>query len=341
MRRHLLFASCLLAGLGTLAAQQSKSARLYELVVLDAPFSASAAGVNARGHATGVASSVGSSSAFLWTRSGGQVPLAPAPGFPWSTGTSVNRDGFVLGTSFSASQTCATLWSPAGTPLRIPDLGWSISIPGAIDRAGVVVGNALTPGGWSAWIWDAVNGTRELTALGLPPHVTVTGLNDAGLISGAPGFGEAFLFDLLSASTTSLGTLGGDTSAALAVNASGHAVGWSWTALSNDPTPFFWSPATGMISLGTFAGPGFSKGRAFAVNRHDAAVGSVEVQPGHSHAFLWDASLGLRDLNSLVRARQGVELEEALSLSDTGWIAGKASDHANGGRSVGFLLRPR
>jgi hypothetical protein len=92
-----------------------------------------------------------------------------------------------------------------------------------------------------------------------------------------------------------------------------------------------------MRSLGT---PGNVPGLAADVNRHDVVVGTYDLTPSLAHAFVWDANLGFRDLNPLVRVRGGIELVTALHISASGWIAGNAVDHSQGDESVGFLLRP-
>src|SRR4030095_7335468 len=55
-----------------------------------------------------------------------------------------------------------------------------------------------------------------------------------------------------------LGTLGGPSSAAAAVNQSGHVVGWAQTAgtpLDKNWRAFLWTAASGMVNLGTLGGP--------------------------------------------------------------------------------------
>jgi hypothetical protein len=70
-------------------------------------------------------------------------------------------------------------------------------------------------------------------------------------------------------------------------------------------------------------------------------VGTLEVPLNGTHAFVWDEVWGMRDLNDVVRARGAVELTEALDVSDTGWIVGKARDASGGSPvSVGFVLKP-
>jgi len=341
MRPRLPLATVLLCGLSSLAAGQSaRSGRYYTLVELEAGSFTRATDVNRSGVAVGLVTEAGSGTQALRFGPGGSVvTLAPVLGTN-ALALGITRDGFVLGQSFSPSSSRATLWSPAGTPLGLPDLGWSLVEPAAISDAGVVVGRGYASGVWRPWIWDATNGTRLLSSLGFPAGANVTDVNSAGQLAGAPFFGEGFVFDLVSATSTSVGTLGGDSSSVIALNELGHAVGWSQTLPANERAPFFWSPATGMRSLGTPTGPGNVLGSAADLNRHGVVVGSYEPSPGVRHAFVWDAGVGFRDLNDVVRQRGGVELQDASHITATGWIAGNATDHSQGGKSIGYVLRP-
>src|SRR5262245_31863927 len=121
------------------AAQRARSGQLYELVPLEAGSFTRATDVNKRGQACGLVTEVSGTQAYRWSTAAGVVPLAPAV-YSSAMAIGINGDGFVLGTSFSPSQSAATVWSPAGTPLALPDLGWSMSDPAAISDAGVVVG---------------------------------------------------------------------------------------------------------------------------------------------------------------------------------------------------------
>ncbi len=330
----------LVASAAPAAAQRVRSERLYELVVVDAGSFTRITDVNHGGRACGYVTEASGTQGFRWSTAG-VVPLPPALGYPSAATIGITRDGFVLGVSFSPSSSAATLWSPAGTPVLLPDLGWWMSEPIAISDTGIVIGRGYAGAPWQPWVWDTGNGTRTLGSLGFPAGATATDVNASGLIAGAPPWGEAFLFDLDTATTTPIGTLGGDTSAALALNATGSVVGWSQTLPDNTMAPFFWSATGGMRSLGTPTGPGNVPGRALDVNRHDVVVGSFDVAPGVAHAFVWDANLGFRDLNTVVRGLGSIELVAALHISANGWIAGLADDNSQGGKGVGFLLRTR
>ena len=82
-----------------------------------------------------------------------------------------------------------------------------------------------------------------------------------------------------------LGTLGGATSSAVAVNNDGQVVGNSAIAGDTATHAFSWTEETGMVDLGTLGGT-FSEARA--VNNEGDVVGaSSTANDGALHATMW------------------------------------------------------
>jgi probable HAF family extracellular repeat protein len=139
---------------------------------------------------------------------------------------------------------------------------------------------------------------------------------------------------------TDLGTLGGASADARAINDAGQVVGASATA-SGDTHAFLWTATGGMKDLGTLGGTfssaiginslghvvglsalasgerrpflwtpaggmqdlgtfGGGFGQALGINNLDQVVGSSALSDGSIHAFLWTAKQGLTDLVSVV-----------------------------------------
>jgi probable HAF family extracellular repeat protein len=92
-----------------------------------------------------------------------------------------------------------------------------------------------------------------------------------------------------------LGTLGGSTSSANAVNNSGLVVGDSMIAHVADSHAFLWTPAGGMVDLGTLGGT-FSS--AVAVNTNGQVAGYSTTRDGAWHAFSWTQAGGMVDLGA-------------------------------------------
>jgi probable HAF family extracellular repeat protein len=85
-----------------------------------------------------------------------------------------------------------------------------------------------------------------------------------------------------------LGTLGGNNSSAIAVNATGQVVGYS--ELRDGSThAFSWTEQGGMIDLGTLGG---QYSVANAVNASGQVVGWSTTADGIQHAFTWTRRAG-------------------------------------------------
>src|SRR5204863_229750 len=91
-----------------------------------------------------------------------------------------------------------------------------------------------------------------------------------------------------------LGSLGGNASAN-AVNDSGRVVGVVYGAASR---AFSWTPAEGMIDLGTLGGGTFDFSIAAAVNDRGQVVGASSLN-GARHAISWTRADGMIDLGNL------------------------------------------
>jgi probable HAF family extracellular repeat protein len=115
---------------------------------------------------------------------------------------------------------------------------------------------------------------------------------------------------------TSLETLGGGTSRALAINASGAIVGASTTS-SGELHAFRWTVADGLVDLGTLGG---ARSVAADVNDVGQVVGESETASGETHAFRWTAEGGMRDLGTL-----GGAASRALAINNLGEVVGIAT----------------
>jgi probable HAF family extracellular repeat protein len=113
----------------------------------------------------------------------------------------------------------------------------------------------------------------------------------------------AFLLGMLAAATSisveyeivDLGSLGGDSGRAVAINDSGQVAGWSFTALQQSSHAFLWTEDDGMQDLGTL-GRGC---RTHGVNDLGHVVGWYNPVDGPHRAFLWTAGDGMQEIGAL------------------------------------------
>lgn len=188
-----------------------------------------------------------------------------------------------------------------------------------INPHGKIIGSASqTDGTWRAFLFDRVNGRRELPTLGGPSSYGMA-INDAGEAVGfadtAAGEWHAFVYSG-GAALTDIGTLGGKVSYASGMNNRGQVVG---TAATHDDYrhAFVWDAARGMRDLGTLGGRLSS---ATAINDAGMIVGASETAERKWHAFVHDGKRMI-DLGAII-----------------GYGSSYASDINNRGHVVGTVL---
>ena len=114
-----------------------------------------------------------------------------------------------------------------------------------------------------------------------------------------------------------LGTLGGSRSWASAINDSGEVVGYSYLAGDQNKHAFLYKDAK-MTDLGTLGG---TSSEAKGINKSGQVVGWSDNSSGERHAFLYDSTNGMKDLNDSIPAGSGWSIEEATAINNYGKIA--------------------
>ncbi|MBM4274726.1 MAG: DUF3466 family protein [Deltaproteobacteria bacterium] len=115
-----------------------------------------------------------------------------------------------------------------------------------------------------------------------------------------------------------LGTLGGGTSYAFGINASGQVVGESQTT-GGQTRAFLWTAGGGMQNLGTLGG---SFSRAYDINDQGQIVGAATGSSGPVRAFLYE----LGEMKPL--GDSGVE-SFAFGINSSGQVAGRTGEDIN------------
>jgi probable HAF family extracellular repeat protein len=219
-----------------------------------------------------------------------------------SRATAINDAGDVVGVSITAAGDTRAFLAPRDGPMR--DLG---ALPGRgasgaldVNNSGLAVGYALSPS------------DREL-AIVMELSTNLFNLHYGG--SSIPDDGRAVLFR--DGRAIDLGTLGGASSLASAINDRGQVVG---TSLTPDGLEHAFLYEDGrMIDLGTLGNPQIQHpiddSKAADINDAGQVVGA-----SGGRAFLFDAGT-LHDLNDLLEPGSGIhELWWADAINDLGQI---------------------
>jgi probable HAF family extracellular repeat protein len=114
-----------------------------------------------------------------------------------------------------------------------------------------------------------------------------------------------------------LGTLGGSRSWASAINDSGQVVGYSYLAGDQNYHAFLYKDGK-MTDLRTLGG---TSSVAEGINKSGQVVGWSDNSSGERHAFLYNSTNGMKDLNDLIPADSGWTIEEATAINSNGQIA--------------------
>jgi probable HAF family extracellular repeat protein len=265
--------------------------------------------INNQGQVTGWFGTTGGPHAFLYT-DGALINLGTLGG-PGSYALAINNHGQVVGTSYIAPrsiQTHAFLYSD-GIMTDLNALAGDTSVSGlaqGINDRGDVVG--------------LMGGRGFLFSAGKIQHLDSffpTSINNRGQIAGfITTNGMAALYS--GGTLTKLGSLGGLSSAANAINERGQIAGGSATQTGRGGA-FLFSRGE-MINLGSIS-DALPLSLAFGINNRGSVVGQI-YSPGLDgiyHAFLYEHGQ-MFDLNSLIPAGSGVILAGALAINDSGDI---------------------
>ena len=266
--------------------------------------------------------------------------------FDQVSGMGMNGQGQILGINdFEQSIFASYMLGMLSTNAFIYNGGMNTMIgmmmPCAINNSDTVVGSRFVTANSGlreeqACSWQMGMGISDLPTLGGATSSIAKGLNDAGWVVGSsilPGDITPTATLWHNGSASNLGTLGGNMSQAIAINASNQAVGIS--ELANGETHAFRydlsasGGVTNRVDLGSLPG-GYSI--ALAISDNGLIVGT-----SGNRAVLWENGK-LIDLNARISPKSGWVLNKATGVNESGQIVGVGS--LGGDPFRAFVLTP-
>lgn len=121
---------------------------------------------------------------------------------------------------------------------------------------------------------------------------------------------------------TDLGTLGGDNSEAVWINGRGDVAGSADLPGISLHDAVLWKDGK-MVDLGTVGTDPCSRGRGIN-SRGQVVGGSSDCVSAFLHAFVWNGSGPMLDLNTLIAPGSGLQLTNAININDRGEILAKS-----------------
>jgi probable HAF family extracellular repeat protein len=259
-----------------------------------------------------------------------------------SWGTGINDNGAVCGYSFTLDHKYIAFIHDGTGIQSIGDLGGGRSQPYAINNSNVIVGYSMPTGSaiQHPFVWYPASGMIDLGTLG-GRYGWAHDVNDQNQVVGYAGDVNddihAFLWTADNG-MSDLGTLpGGSQSIAYGIDEGGKVVGAA-TVNSYEDHAFLWQPGAGMVDLGKL--PGSEEAFAYDINNRGVIVGASTIRISlyvyRDFAFIYRDG-AMINLNDLIRAGSGWELNQANAINDRYQIAGTGRLNSD---VRGFLLKP-
>jgi probable HAF family extracellular repeat protein len=286
-----------------------------------------------------------------------ELSLEPSESGAYANG--ISNGGVIAGAEVPNGPPAPGFWTATGGAMMLTGQYQSSAQAVAANDGGTIIGNYGQSGTIQSQplVWTAP-AYAETTLNGLQCDqcariaVTASAINSGGLIVGSSNYSISNTDGTLrsgmhavawqAGNITDLGGLqGANYSAAYSLNTNGDVVGGSRTDPSSGaPTHAFLYHQGVMSDLGTLAGD--SDSSADSINDSGQIVGSSQNDTA-TRAFLYQNGQ-MYDLNTLIDPTSPlagvVSLQEAVSISSSGWIAVNGTDSRDPGWKRAFLLIP-
>jgi uncharacterized membrane protein len=264
--------------------------------------------------------------AALWSEQSGLREIPMPAGFYNSEGVAINNSGHVTGIVYDRNFSKHQAFTFGNNVLAL--LAGEQSRPYDISDSDEVVGESLLPGktntgpvSWNESTIQSFGGCCGGSAKGVNQNGEAI-----GDIYDENGHYQAFLWT----ASRGLQAIGPPDrySSAIAINAQGHVVVQAFSDV------FLY--AGGSLTRLDLSSQYPSQPRA--INNCDVIVGSFGPFADAERAFIWEKSIGVRDLNIYIPSNSGWKLESATSINHRGEIVGRGD--FKGQDDAGFLLIP-
>ena len=303
--------------------------------------------INAAGQTAGVVTSPAGGTMAAYSSGGPLQPVTLPSGATSGIATGIGGGGDVAGYYTGKDGNLHGFYTSGGSastiaPLMVNGGSGTFTKANGMSSAGVIVGTGDLPSGANRAFYSTGGGSPTIiNPLGTGSFTEGNGINDKGMVVGtsetSPGGLEHAFYT--NATSTAIDLLGSRNTAGnflsntygLAIDHAGDVVGKG--DLGGTEHAFF-APNTGgpLDDLGVLAGA--TSSIAEAINSQALVVG----QSG-SRGFLWGASAGLYDLNTLILPAQQLNwsIQDATGINDSDQICGVGLFH---GVAHGFILTP-
>jgi probable HAF family extracellular repeat protein len=252
-----------------------------------------------------------------------------APTGQFSVATALNNTGLVggFGQAQDGQPNRALLWTASGWTTLSTATGQDINV-GAITDEGVVVGSSGTSDGHVyATVWTSPQQYSYLP--GLADYSVAHDINAAGQVVGVSydGNHDARAVAWSGGNLIQLGTLGGVTGVAMAVNNQGWVVGASQVRPGGVQHAALWASGQ-VLDLGSATPDADST--AMDINTQGQIVGVVSL-PGVYAAVRWDQG------QASLLASLGGSFSRANAINDHGWVVGLSTVSGGQGHAALWL----
>jgi probable HAF family extracellular repeat protein len=258
----------------------------------------------------------------------------------------LNDAGQVIGVSVTENGGNEAFLYSNGKMTALGTLGGHTSVEiNAINGSGQMIGrySIPKPEGTERHLFIATNGQlKEFQGLAGAFNTNAVAINDNGQVivtaffTASYGYTRSFLYS--GGSTQDIGTLGGPSAGATAINNKGQIVGGASIVGMppyNRTHAFLYSNGK-MTDIGTL--PGGKVSSATAINNLGQIVGLSSTVAGDvAHPFLYDGTT-MEDLTTLIAPNSGWTLTYVSGINDQGQIVGRGMLN---GQEHAFLLTPQ